>query len=347
MGNTGKILWLDISHHQEDSAPNRIDVDLSAVKRGGIGRIGLKATQGTTMVDPWFERWYRLAHQLGMATVPYHYAVDSDDPAADFAHFQSVVNHAGGLRPGIAPDGWPWDFPCLDNEDNPNIGRAEAFTRGWGRAAVAAGWTDGCLYTGRWFGEPAHLSADDLPPGWRWLWLSDYRAGTPDAQILLPTGWDRGRVFSRQYTDNERIVGINGPVDASHLGDAIFQGQGEQDVTAEDVWGAVIKFPANVNDVSHLKPAYTAEEWLTGISVQVARLLQREAKQDTQIAGLQASVTALATLVAKGANDLTAEQVTAIVSKAVEDGMAKVVHVDVSVTGPPSQAPAPSEQGGA
>lgn len=234
--------WIDVSHHQEDRSP-RVDVDLAAYKAAGGVRVGLKATQGTTYTDPYFTRWYTWAHDLELATVPYHFAENEDSPAGDFAHFKRTVTAAGGLRAGVAPDGWPWDYPSLDNEDVPDQARAEGFTRGWGTAALDAGWWYGNLYTGVWYGRPAQLTPDDLPAGWQWLWLSDYTSA-PDSAITLPPGWGRAQLFARQYTSQASVPGIAGPVDASRtLG--TWYGTEDPDVSYNDAVRAL-------RDVLHL-----------------------------------------------------------------------------------------------
>jgi Rv2525c-like, glycoside hydrolase-like domain len=82
------------------------------------------------------------------------------------------------------------------------------------------------------------------------------------------------------------------------------------DVSAPDVWAYKIPYPSYGADVPHAKPAYSAGEYLAGLSVAAGRLLQR---LDAQTA----ATSALATLLASGQTDLTAADVEAAVERAI------------------------------
>jgi GH25 family lysozyme M1 (1,4-beta-N-acetylmuramidase) len=195
------IGFADLSHYQAG-------VDLGAYARVGYDRVFLKATQGDDGVDPTFGARWREAGELGLARCAYHFAEAEDDGAADFDHFIAVVNAAGGLGPA--------DLLCLDSEDSPNIGRADEHAREFTNRAAARGHPNGCLYTGRWFADPANLRPDDLAPGWRRLWISYYGTAADDA-IPLPAGWTRDQVIARQYTDRATVAGVSGLCDANRV----------------------------------------------------------------------------------------------------------------------------------
>src|SRR5215813_10080384 len=194
-------VFADISHHQAT-------VDLAAYARAGYDRVFLKATQGTGMTDPAFAARWQQAGALGLARGAYHFAEAEDSGAADFDHFIAVVSDAGGLRPA--------DLLCLDSEDPPDISRADEHAREFTNRAAARGYPNGCLYTGRWYAEPANLQPDDLAPGWRRLWLSDYGTAA-DTAIVLPVGWSRTQVIARQYSESAVFPGVAGPCDANRL----------------------------------------------------------------------------------------------------------------------------------
>src|SRR5262249_36164038 len=181
--------FADISHHQAT-------VDLAAYARAGYDRVFLKATQGTGMTDPAFAARWRQAGALGLARGAYHFAEAVGSGAADFDHFIAVVSAAGGLRPA--------DLLCLDSEDPSASARADEHAREFTNRAAARGYPNGCLYTGRWYAEPANLQPDDLAPGWRRLGVSDYGTAA-DTAILLPAGWARTQALARQHSESARF----------------------------------------------------------------------------------------------------------------------------------------------
>lgn len=112
--------------------------------------------------------------------------------------------------------------------------------------------------------------------------------------------------------------------------------EGEDDVTAQEMWDYQIPFPTWAKDVPHAQPAYAAGTYLADMSARVAQVLQRETAQSAAIAALRTAIAALAKLVAAPAPDLTAEQVEAAVGKAIRENS---VFVDVSVHGGSAAAP--------
>ncbi|MBI1757968.1 MAG: glycoside hydrolase family 25 protein [Actinobacteria bacterium] len=190
--------WADVSHWQM--------IDLRAYAAAGHDRIACKATEGSGYVDPTFAYRWRLAGQLGLARLAYHFATAANRGADDFDHFIGTVHAAGGVGPR--------DLLCLDSEDPAGVSRADDHAREFTARAVARGYPSGCLYTGRWYANPANLQPDDLAPGWRRLWISDY-GPAPDGQIPLPDGWTRNQVIARQYTSTATLPGITGPADAN------------------------------------------------------------------------------------------------------------------------------------
>ena len=196
------IPFIDLSHYQAT-------VDLAAYAAAGYDRVFLKATQGTGYTDPTFADRWQLAAELGLARGAYHFAEAGDSGAADFDHFIAVIEAAGGLGPR--------DLLCLDSEDTAATSRADEHAREFTGRAADRGYPDGCLYTGRWYAEPADLRPDDLVPGWRRLWISDYRTAVPDDQIVLPMGWTRDQVIARQYTSTATISGVAGLCDANRV----------------------------------------------------------------------------------------------------------------------------------
>lgn len=193
--------FADVSHWQTS-------VDLAAYAAAGYDRVAMKATEATTVVDPAFTTRWRRAGELGLARIAYHFARTAGSGVAEFDHFLATVTAAGG--PG------PRDLLCLDVEDPTGTARADAYAGEFTRRAAARGYPTGCVYTGRWYAEPANLRPDDLVPGWRHLWLSDYTSAA-DPAVTLPSGWGRGQLLARQYTNAAQIPGVTGPCDANRV----------------------------------------------------------------------------------------------------------------------------------
>lgn len=67
----------------------------------------------------------------------------------------------------------------------------------------------------------------------------------------------------------------------------------EDDVTADEVWAKPIDYPTYGADVPHAKDAYTAAEYVAGISVTTGRLMQGQAAQTKALAALGAQQAAV------------------------------------------------------
>lgn len=212
--------FADLSHHQDP-------VDLAAYQRAGHDRVCLKATGGATdgtlrYVDPAFAARWRLAGQLGLHRIAYHYARNNNGGGDELGWCLDRIDAAGGLAAG--------DVLCYDQEDTRpgGAGLARQRTAEFTAAAVHAGITSGWIYSGKWYLDPAGLRvaagfrasalpASDLPAGWRQLWISDYTTGQPDAAVELPAGWARAQIVARQYTNKATVPGIAGPCDYSRV----------------------------------------------------------------------------------------------------------------------------------
>jgi GH25 family lysozyme M1 (1,4-beta-N-acetylmuramidase) len=204
------ISFADLSHHQEDVTA-ATDVDLAAYARAGHDRVAFKATQGRSFLDPYFASWWRSAGALGLARVAYHFAGAEQSGSAEFDFFLTKVLAAGSFG--------AHDVLCLDIEDVSSAGaqaRADQYCREFTTRAVARGCPAGIVYTGRWYAEPNNIRPDDLSPGWRRLWISDYGPAA-DTAIRLPIGWTRDQIAARQYGSAVHVAGIRTPCDYSRV----------------------------------------------------------------------------------------------------------------------------------
>jgi GH25 family lysozyme M1 (1,4-beta-N-acetylmuramidase) len=195
--------FADISSYQQGA-------DIAAYAAGGFRRILLKATEGTTYTNPYFDSWWRKAGAHGLSRGAYHFALPSKSGgAAEADHFVNKVRAAGGLGPR--------DWVCLDTEDPKERGGAAAeHAARFCERMVALGFGFGVVYSGTWYLEPAGIRAAKLPEGWRQLHIANY-SRVPDTAVPLPNGWSPEHVVARQYTDKAHLPGIPGGVDANRV----------------------------------------------------------------------------------------------------------------------------------
>lgn len=198
--------FVDLSHHNAT-------VDLAAYAEAGHDRVVLKATEGSTFTDPEFAGRWREAGRAGLRRGAYHFArtIQAASGWDQAGRLAESVHAAGGLLRG--------DFLILDLEDTSvpaAMPAAAEFVREFVAQMVMLGHAEGIIYSGSWYLNPAHITPDDVTPGWRHLWLSDYSPAR-DESIVLPAEWSRDQVVARQYTNRATVPGITGPVDASRV----------------------------------------------------------------------------------------------------------------------------------
>lgn len=180
--------FADISHYQSN-------VDLQAYKDGGYDRIAMKATDGKGYLDPTFNQRWEWAGRLGLKRIAYHFARNSNNGRDECNWFLSRLQLAGHRDD---------DILCYDTEDTADMQWASSRAREFTDQAVLHGFTQGWIYSGRWFLDPAHIEAGTLPAGWQNLWISD----TTPANIELPRGWSHEQLVAVQYTDHAAFPGI-------------------------------------------------------------------------------------------------------------------------------------------
>jgi GH25 family lysozyme M1 (1,4-beta-N-acetylmuramidase) len=192
--------FVDISHHQGG-------VDLAVYAGAGYERIAIKATGGALdgglYTDPLFSTRWVQSGELGLARVGYHFARNNNPGSVEYDHFRRITERAGGFGER--------DLPCYDTEDDrsPQLRRlARQRTIEFTHYAAARGAPRGLIYSYAGYLAAAGITAADVPPGWRLLWLADPTPGQPDSQIEVPPGWTRDQVAARQYTDHADVPGI-------------------------------------------------------------------------------------------------------------------------------------------
>jgi len=191
---SARVMGIDVSKWQHDDGG---PIDWRRVKASGQRFAFIKATGGSSRIDPWFERNWAGARRAGLITGAYHYSDPSRSAVAQARLIVSVVGSTreannlgivldledtGGLRPAALVR-WAKTF----------LNEVERLT---GRVPI--------VYTGPNFWKTkVRSSAFGAYP----LWLARYNSQAP---APLP-GWNRWTFW--QYTSSGRVPGIVGAVD--------------------------------------------------------------------------------------------------------------------------------------
>lgn len=179
------ITGVDLSHFQ--GSP-----DFAAIKASGHDFVILKATEGTTYIDPVFATNRTAAHAAGLIVGLYHFG-HGDTVAAEAAFFLKTI---GALLVG--------EFLVLDDEV-PAI--TPAWAKAWNDAVYAATTVKPLDYMNRSTqnaGDWAPVVADNDGE-----WLASYD-GNP---AVIPAGGPWGSPAMKQYTSSGTVAGIAGLVD--------------------------------------------------------------------------------------------------------------------------------------
>lgn len=194
---------IDVSHYQGA-------INWTSVRNAGIQFAFIKATEGTSYLDPRFDTNYVAAYNAGVIRGAYHFALPDRSSGAAQANFLASNGGAWSADSRTLP-------AALDLEGNPYgaycYGRSQAAMRSWiqdflntyrartSRHAViytTTSWWSSC--TGNWSG-PWSTSP---------LWIARW-ASSPGA---LPNGAPFWSFW--QYTSTGSVSGISGNVDRNY-----------------------------------------------------------------------------------------------------------------------------------
>jgi lysozyme len=195
------VLGLDVSHYQGT-------VDWASVARQGYRFAFLKATEGTSWIDPEFSTNWNGAQAAGLLRGAYHYYEPGSDPGEQAELFLNTVWPHGG-QPLLAPGDLP---PVLDIETTGSQS-AEEVVQGietWLSRVQQGTLRTPILYTGREFWDSLGTQQFGAFP----LWIAEYGVAAPSP---LPAGWQQWRFW--QYSETGSVEGIEGDVDLD-----VFQG---------------------------------------------------------------------------------------------------------------------------
>ena len=193
--------------------PHGKPINWAAAKRSGAGYAFMKATEGTTVVNPWFRADWSGAARAGLPRGAYHFARPALPISTATAQAHAYLRVVGTLhRPGDMP-------AVLDLESTGGLtpGQLILWAQQWVRTVQDATGRAPILYTYRsfWKNRAANSSALTHLP----LWLADYSDGHAGAGRLTgPTRplvghWQDWAIW--QWTDRGRVAGVAAPVDVN------------------------------------------------------------------------------------------------------------------------------------
>jgi len=174
---------IDVSHYQGR-------IDWRTVEGDGVGFAFVKATEGTSFVDPAFRRNWNALGETRILRGAYHRFRPGRDAVAQAEHFLAVAPVADGALP-----------PVLDVEATDGVSDARLVrgVRAWLAAVERRTGVRPVVYTKPAF-RRAHLgnALDDYP-----LWIAEYGVDSPSHPRW--TFW--------QHSERGRVAGIPKAVD--------------------------------------------------------------------------------------------------------------------------------------
>ncbi len=186
------IKGIDVSHWQGD-------VNWTKVKNSGIVFAFVKATEGTSYVDPNFEENIENAHSAGLYVGAYHFAEPENYNAKDSAEF-FVETIKPYLKSGYLR-------PVLDLEEGSSLGKDNLSK--WVNEFMVEVFNlteiKPIIYTNTNYAEN-YLE----PPVTQWnLWIANYGVSSPSTGV-----WDSWAFW--QYSDEGYVSGVSGNVDMDY-----------------------------------------------------------------------------------------------------------------------------------
>ena len=190
---------IDVSHYQGT-------INWNSVRSAGIEFAWIKATEGTTYVDPKFGSNYPNAYYAGVIRGAYHFARPASSSGATQANFFATHGGAWSADNLTLPGALDLEAGCS--------GLSQTAMRNWindfyttykaktGRDMViytTASWWSSC--TGNWTGMGAKSP----------LWVAHWGVSSPS----IPSGFPTWTAW--QYSDHGSVSGISGAVDRDHF----------------------------------------------------------------------------------------------------------------------------------
>lgn len=176
-------MGIDISHWDGD-------IDWSQLKKSGLGFVFMKATEGSSWVDPKFDTNWKNAKDHHYYRGAYHFFKPGVDPKAQARNFLNTVGYEKGDL-----------IPVLDIEVSGNQSKADlsAAIRTYLETISAEIGTNPIIYTDPgWWDSHITGSFSEYP-----LWVANWeRSQEPE----LPNGWTKWAFW--QFTNSATVKGI-------------------------------------------------------------------------------------------------------------------------------------------
>jgi lysozyme len=181
------VQGIDVSHYQGV-------IDWGLVAEAGMEFSFIKATEGTSDVDPQFQDNWNGAKAAGLLRGAYHFFQPGEDPQQQAKNFLSVVQTVPGDLP-----------PVLDVEIPAEASEIIAGAQVWLAAVAQATAKIPILYTspGFWANLGASVTGFSRFP----LWVAEYGVTAPK----IPEGWTTWTFW--QFSESGSVSGIEGSVD--------------------------------------------------------------------------------------------------------------------------------------
>lgn len=186
------VYGLDVSHYQSSIDWNQI----SNYENHHISYVYIKATEGSSLNDPYYQRNVDEAHRMGIPMGSYHYFSNNVSGIVQFEHFKNTIErNKQDLLPVVDVEECRYPAPQLRANLQQFLDACESYL---GVKPI--------IYTGVFFYN-TYLSQQFK--GYQFF-IARYSKDEPtlnDAQ-----NWDLW-----QFTDRGRVQGINGHVDVSRM----------------------------------------------------------------------------------------------------------------------------------
>jgi lysozyme len=188
--SAARMSGIDVSHFQQD-------IDWQQVRRVGIAFAFIKATDGVSLFDPFFNQNWRNAHGARIYRGAYHF-LRPQLSAEEQAHFflQNLKSDAGELPPVL-------DVEVLTTVTPESV---IAGARKWLEIVKTELNCLPILYTGSAFWRNTLKNSQDFAefP----LWIAHYTIGP---NPLMPSAWPKWTFW--QFSQQGKVAGITGNVD--------------------------------------------------------------------------------------------------------------------------------------
>lgn len=188
---TNKLVVVDLSHHNPEP-------DWADLKAGGTIGVILKATEGTTYIDPTFGARRESARAAGLAVCSYHF-LKGGNAERQMLHYLDVVAPQRGERVII-----DYEDPRCTLDDL--LTAVEALVRQPLDLQIT-------VYSGHLIKEQLGDDREQLLADFTSLWIAHYTSASAPS---WPTGtWPVWSLW--QFTDKARVPGIDRPVDGNRF----------------------------------------------------------------------------------------------------------------------------------